>query len=63
MSVYRNITTQRFTEIKALVDGLKLVVDCFIVPIDIKLESVEAIKALENFQPIYTTKLIFAGCL
>ena len=57
MSVYRNITTQRFTEIKALVDGLKLVVDCCIVPIEIELDSIEAIEALENSQPIYMRKI------
>ena len=53
----------QFIEIEALLDGLKLIVDCSIVPIDIKLDSVEAIKALENCQPIYTKKIVFAGFL
>ena len=57
MSVYRNITTQRFTEIKVLLGGLKLVVDCSIVPTEIELDSIEAIEALENFQPIYMRKI------
>ena len=57
MSVYRNITTQRFTEIKVLLGGLKLVVDCSIVPTEIELDSIEAIEALENSQPIYMRKI------
>ncbi|KAH0714996.1 hypothetical protein KY284_007901 [Solanum tuberosum] len=57
MGLYHNITAQNHCEVEALLEGLKIVADCSIVPIEIELDSSEVIEALEDTQPIYATKM------
>ncbi|KAH0707319.1 hypothetical protein KY290_010438 [Solanum tuberosum] len=59
MGFYHNITAQSHTmaEIEALLDNLKIATDCSIVPIEIELDSIEVIEALEDTQSIYASKI------
>ncbi|XP_049394520.1 uncharacterized protein LOC125858752 [Solanum stenotomum] len=62
---YHNITSQSHTmvEIEALLDDLKITADCSIVPIEIELDSIEVIEALEDTQSIYASKINSYGLL